>query len=138
MFAPLSYRSGSASGAFRLAVTRALLLSVPVFLLAGATSRSSGTNFWILLSGTICQGVICFLSLRPKYLHISAAPTYLLHYLLTLAWFWVGAGREQHWYPYVAQAVLLVVPLCIFARQTLHSTGAATQRRAELLASSLA
>ena len=47
-------------------------------------------------------------------------------------------GREQHWYPYIAQAVLLVIPLCIFARQTLHSTGAATQRRAETLAATLA
>jgi hypothetical protein len=137
MFAPLSYRSGSSSGAFQLAVTRALLLSVPVFLLAGAVARSSGNSFWILVIGTGCQGMLCLLSLRPKYLHISAAPTYLLHYLLALGWFWVGTGREQHWYPYVAQAVLLVVPLCIFARQTLHSTGAATQRRAELLSSSL-
>jgi hypothetical protein len=138
MFAPLSYRSGSSSGAFQLAVTRALLLSIPVFLLAGAAARSDGAAFWVLLSGTVCQAVICFLSLRPKYLHVSAAPTYLLHYLLALAWFWVGAGREQHWYPCVAQAILLVVPLCIFARQTLHSTGAATQRRADLLASNLA
>ncbi|CAN5399883.1 hypothetical protein BH10PLA2_BH10PLA2_27570 [soil metagenome] len=138
MLAPLSYRAHGTSGAFKLAITRALLLSVPVFLLAGAVSRSEGNSFWILSCGTLCQAVLCLLSLRPKYLHISAAPTYLLHYLLALAWFWVGAGREQHWYPYVAQAVLLVVPLCIFAMQTLHSTGAANQRRAELLASNLA
>jgi HEAT repeat protein len=137
MFGARSHRLNSA-GTFRLAATRAFLLGVPVFLLAGAVGRSTGASFWILSCATVCQAVLCLLSLLPKYLRISASPTYILHYLLALAWFWIGAGREQHWYPYVAQAVLLVIPLCIFARQTLHSTGAATQRRAEFLAETLA
>jgi hypothetical protein len=91
-----------------------------------------------LLAGTICQAVVSLQSLRPKQAQLAASPTYILHYLLALAWFWIGAGQEQHWYPYVAQAVLLVIPLCIFARQTLYSTGAATQRRARDLAARLA
>ncbi len=138
MFAAHSSRTSLATVAFKLAATRAALLGVPVFLLAGAVGRSSGISVWVLSCGTVCQAVLCLLSLRPMRLRISASPTYILHYLLALAWLWIGAGREEHWYPYVAQAVLLVIPLCIFARQTLHGTGAATQRRAELLASSLA
>jgi len=138
MAAAHSWRSSSYPGAFRLALTRACLLGVPVFLLAGAVGRSSGPSFWILGCGTVCQAVLCLLSLRPKQVRTAASPTYILHYLLALAWFWIGAGQEQHWYPYVAQAVLLVIPLCIFARQSLYSTGAATQRRAEYLASRLA
>lgn len=137
MAAAHSWRSSSYPGAFRLALTRAFLLGVPVFLLAGQMGRSSGPSFWILLCGVFCQAVLCLLSLRPKQVRISASPTYILHYLLALAWFWIGAGQEQHWYPYVAQAVLLVIPLCIFARQSLYSTGAATQRRAEYLAARL-
>jgi hypothetical protein len=133
-----SYRLNSTAATFKLAATRALLLGVPVFLLAGAVGRSSGPSFWILSCATVCQAVLCLLSLLPKYLRVPSSPTYILHYLLALAWFWIGMGREQHWYPYIAQAVLLVIPLCIFARQTLHSTGAATQRRAELLAATFA
>lgn len=138
MSATHSWRSTSYPGAFRLALTRAVLLGVPVFLLAGALGRSSGPTFWVLACGAVCQAVLCLLSLRPKQVRLAASPTYILHYLIALAWFWVGTGQEQHWYPYVAQAVLLVIPLCIFARQSLYSTGAATQRRAGYLAARLA
>ena len=126
------------SGLSRLAATRAAFVGRSRVLVGWSRRKKSGPSFWILACATICQAVLCLLSLLPKYLRISASPTYILHYLLALAWFWIGMGREQHWYPYIAQAVLLVIPLCIFARQTLHSTGAATQRRAEFLAANLA
>src|SRR5262249_15609052 len=63
MAATHSRRSNSYPGAFRLALTRALLLGVPVFLLAGAVGRSSGPSFWILICGVICQALLCPLSL---------------------------------------------------------------------------
>jgi HEAT repeat protein len=44
----------------------------------------------------------------------------------------------QHWYRYMAQAVLLVVPLIVFAHQILCESGAAAMRRARLLTDRLA
>src|SRR5438046_1970483 len=55
-----------------------------------------------------------------------------------LPWLWLGAAHLDDWYPHLAQAVLLVVPLLVFASQTLTNSGAPALRRARLLAQRLA
>jgi HEAT repeat protein len=59
-------------------------------------------------------------------------------YLIALGWLWWGGGTQDDWYFHFAQSILLVVPISLFALQTLTDSGAPSIRRARLLAQCLA
>src|SRR5207253_1086204 len=59
-------------------------------------------------------------------------------YVIALSWLWLGAANFDDWYPYLARAILVVVPVAVFALQTLTDSGAPALRRATLLAQRLA
>jgi HEAT repeat protein len=63
-----------------------------------------------------------------------------LLYLTALGWLWLGRGVSDldDWYLHLAQAVLLIVSLLLFASQVLYESSAAEWRRAHTLARRLA
>ncbi|HMF11751.1 MAG TPA: HEAT repeat domain-containing protein, partial [Gemmataceae bacterium] len=65
-------------------------------------------------------------------------PSIITLYVIALGWLWVGSRGSDGWYPHLAQAVLLVMPLLVFALQILTDSGAPAIRRAQSLASALA
>ncbi len=75
-----------------------------------------------------------FFSWRSWYQSIG--PSVITLYLIALCWLWWGAA-EGDWYTNLAKAILLVVPLLVFAGQNLNESGAPAIRRARLLADRL-
>jgi hypothetical protein len=80
--------------------------------------------------------VLSFLSRRGR--EQAVGPSVITLYLVALGWLWWGAGDVNDWYFHLARAVLLVVPMVMFALQTLTESGAPVLRRARLLAQRLA
>src|SRR5205823_3562608 len=68
----------------------------------------------------------------------SIAPSIIVLYVIALGWLWVGTRASEDWYPHLAQAILLVMPLLVFALQILTDSGAPAIRRAQSLAAALA
>jgi hypothetical protein len=97
----------------------------------------------MLLLGSIFQSLVCCLILfNQRGWREPAGPSVITLYLIGLGWLWIVQGMQpqfaQNWYPHFAQSVLLIVPLFVFAVQTLTNTGAASLRRARVLAQRLA
>jgi hypothetical protein len=61
-------------------------------------------------------------------------------YLVALSWIWIVASGSTMggWYPHLAEAVLLIVPLLIFTVQVIRGSGNPGLRRAHALAQRLA
>jgi HEAT repeat protein len=108
-------------------------------LLLLASIRTTGAGQILLWIGTSFQLLVCVLSFvsRASW-QASIGPSLVALYLIALGWMWLGDDGKPDWYFHLSQATLLLVPLCVFAVQTLTSSGAPTLRRARLLAQSLA
>ncbi|MCC6418272.1 MAG: HEAT repeat domain-containing protein [Gemmataceae bacterium] len=120
------------------AVARAAVLILPAGLLALAALRAPEGNRMMLWLGTGLQGGCCLLTLSNRRgWRQSIGPTVITLYLVALAWLWWGDGRDD-WYTHLSKSVLLVVPLAVFAHQTLTESGAPAIRRARGLADRLA
>lgn len=130
---------GRVSALIALAV-RVLLLFLPAALLFVSVLRTEGSPQIMLALGSIFQVLVCCLSfLSQRGWREPAAPSMITLYLIALGWLWlVQPSSADDWYPHFAQSVLLVVPLSVFALQTLTQSGAASLRRARLLAQRLA
>lgn len=128
-----SSRSGTSSPSRLALVGRAAALLTPTLLLTGANMRASGTNAIVLLVGAGFQLVVCLLSfLSSRNWRQPLGPSVITLYLIALCWmFW--ADDLSDWYTHMAKAVLLAVPVAIFAWQTLTDSGAPAIRRAHLL-----
>lgn len=118
---------------------RVLTPVLPAMLLLVAGLRTSGTSQVLLWSGAGFQVFVCSLIwiFRRNMAPLSGSSIIIL-YLIALGWLWLGAHGLKDWFPHLAQAILLVVPLTVFALQTLTSSGAHVIRRARLLAERLA
>jgi hypothetical protein len=93
----------------------------------------------MLFLGAAFQLIVCTLAfVSGSNWRQPAAPSVITLYLIALGWLWLGVSGLQDWYPHFAQAILLVVPLSVFATQTLTNSGAPALRRANLLAQRLA
>lgn len=120
-------------------VLRILTLLLPALLLLLASSRAEGTSRTMLCVGGVFQVVVCCFSfLSRRSWRQPAGPSVIALYLIALGWLWVGADVRVDWFPHLAQAILLVVPLSVFALQTLANSGAHAIRHARLLADRLA
>ena len=116
---------------------RILVLLLPTFLLIGASSRAEPPNHLMLWMGTGFQALVCILSfLSWRSWYQSIAPSVITLYLIALCWLWWGQPNND-WYTALSKAILLVVPLLVFAFQTLNESGAPAIRRARLLADRL-
>jgi hypothetical protein len=120
-------------------VLRIAALLLPAGLLILASIRTTGSGQILLWIGTGFQLLVCMFSFvsRASW-RASVGPSLVALYLIALGWIWLGEESKPDWYIHLSQAILLIVPLCVFAVQTLTSSGAPALRRARLLADSLA
>jgi HEAT repeat protein len=129
--------SSSRATVFDVFMSMAVLL-LPTALLLVASLRYPGATNIMLWLGTGFQAGVCALSfLSRRSWRQPIGPSLITLYLIALAWLWWGDGRED-WYTHLTKAVLLVVPLSVFAVQTLMESGAPAIRRARMLADRLA
>jgi hypothetical protein len=121
-----------------IVLLRLAILILPTTLLLVAASRYPGPPSIMLWLGTGVQALACVLTiLSLRGLKQPIGPAVITLYLIALAWLWWGDGRED-WYTNLTKAILLVVPLTVFAHQTLTESGIAAIRRARTLADRVA
>jgi hypothetical protein len=120
-------------------VVRMAVLALPACLLLIACLRATGGQARLLWLGAAFQILLCcLLLLNQRSWQQPAGPPVIILYLIALSWLWLVAGSSEEWYPQLARAVLLVVPLLVFAVQTLRDSGALAYRRARILCERLA
>ncbi len=122
------------SVAFRLGV-----LWLPAAVLLVGCLRSEESLRQLLWLGTAVEVLLgCLLILNPRTWRQPVGPPVIILYLIALIWLWLVVGQAAGWYFQVARAILLLVPLAIFAQQSLRDSGALAYRQARLLAQRLA
>src|SRR5438874_12397808 len=120
-------------------VTESILLLLPAGLLLVSALRHTGSANIMLWIGVGFQMVVCALTFVSRHnRRDSIAPSIIVLYVIALGWLWVGTRASDDWYPHLAQAILLVMPLLVFALQILTDSGAPAIRRAQSLAAALA
>lgn len=121
-------------------VIRMLVLLLPAGLLLFGVMRTEGYPQTMLALGSLFQVLVCLLSfLSPRGWREGIGPSLIVLYLIALGWLWLVTPHiSEDWYPHLAQAVLLIVPLAVFAVQTLTNSGAESLRQARVLAQRLA
>src|SRR5262245_47381805 len=119
------------------------VLLLPAALLSVGTLRPGlPPKSQLLLSvGAAFQIFLCFLTYRSRRgWRQSIGSSVLLFYLTGLGWLGLGLGvaNLDDWYLYLAQGILLVASLGVFAAQILLDSGAPERRRAQMFAKRLA
>ena len=134
---PLRSRSTAPSVGRHMA--RILVMMLPGLMLLVACFRYTGKPNLTLWLGAAFQVLVCILSFlsRQNYRQ-PLGPSVITLYVIALGWLWLGTSNLEDWYLYLAQAVLLMVPLIFFAFYLLADSGASALRRARLLAHRLA
>jgi HEAT repeat protein len=133
-----SLRSGSMGVIAVACLLRIGVLMLPTGLLLIASLRHTGQAALMLWMGTAFQVGVCVLSfLSRRSWRQPVGPSVITLYLIALAWLWWG-DRQNDWYTHLTKAILLVVPMGVFAHQTLLESGAPAIRRARVLAERLA
>jgi hypothetical protein len=119
---------------------RVMILLLPAALLFFSVQRAEGHTRSMLALGSVFQILVCCLSFfSQRGWREPIGPSAITLYLIALGWLWlVQPQSSADWYPHFAQSVLLIVPLSVFAIQTLTNSGAASLRRARVLAQRLA
>jgi hypothetical protein len=122
-----------------LRIGRLFLLFLPVALLAVAGQRVASTDASLLLwLGAAALVLACLFALWARQGgRESVGPVLIMLYVIALAWLMFGANGQSDWFFYLAQALLLVVPVGLFGIQCLRDSGATTMRRARQLAARL-
>jgi hypothetical protein len=101
--------------------------------------HTSGSTMTILALGAAFQLLVCCLTfLSTRSWRQPLGPSVITLYLIALGWLWMSQLDFQDWYTHLSESVLLIVPLCFFAYETLNSSGAVARRRACILAQRLA
>jgi HEAT repeat protein len=116
-------------------ILRLPVLFLPAVLLAIAGTRCpphAALMFWLAV---LFQLLVCALALLSRQMwRQSMGPSVITLYVIALGWMWLGSTGMDDWYPHLAQSILLVVPLVVFAKQMLSESGAIALRRARCLA----
>jgi hypothetical protein len=119
-----------------LFVFRALVLLLPACMLLLGVWHTSGST--MLMLGAAFQLLVCFLTfLSSRSWRQPLGPSVITLYLIALAWLWMSQLDTRDWYTHLSESILLIVPLIVFAYQTLNSSGAMAIRRACILAQRL-
>jgi HEAT repeat protein len=120
-------------------IMETILLILPAgLILVGAVRQGENANL-LLWIGTGFQLLVCLLNFIGRHnRRESIGPSIITLYVIALGWLWLGTRGSTDWYPHLAQAILLVMPLLVFALQILTDSGAPAIRRAQSLASALA
>src|SRR5215831_4100104 len=139
MTARLMSRSGPGSTSLPARTTETILLLLPALLLLVCALRQEGAGNLLLWIGTGFQLLVCVLNFACRYgRRDSVGPSVVTLYVIALGWLWLGTRSSGDWWSHLAQAILLVMPLLVFALQILTDSGAPAIRRAQALASALA
>lgn len=120
-------------------LTHLAALAAPGALLLLISLRAPTGDSLIMWVGTAFQFMGVLLALVTR--RASGEAPVLLHillYLSALGWLVVGGAGLDDSVSHLAKAVLLVVPLVLFAQQCLRDSGATVMRRARQLAGRLA
>jgi HEAT repeat protein len=132
-------RSGPSSPWPPARTAETVLLLLPAGLLLIAALRQDGSANFMLWIGTGFQLLAFVLNSVTRYNRRDpVGPSIIALYVIALAWLWLGTRGLGDWYTHLAQAILLVMPLLVFALQILTDSGAPAIRRAQALASALA
>src|SRR5262249_32667298 len=92
-----------------------LFRCLPAALLATASLRAPEEGRMMLLLGTAFQLLVCVLSLVSRQGWRQAwGPSIITLYVIGLGWLWIGMKGTADWFTYLAQAILLMVPLLAF------------------------
>jgi len=135
----LAARSGRQGPSWLGRLFRLTILLLPTALLLIASARVQGPPQTTLWLGALVQGLVfAFLVVTGRGTHGAVGPAATFMYLLGLAWLWFSRALGDDWFSHLAQFLLLVVPLALFAVQTLTESGALASRHANLLAQRLA
>lgn len=138
MSAIFTFRSGPRGHTLLPIIGRFTILLMPTAILVLASLRHPGGGNLMLWFGTAFQALVCILTFFNRRGRAQPlGPSVITLYLIALAWLWFGDGRDD-WYTHLAKAVLLVIPVLVFAQQTLIESGAPAVRRARSLADRLA
>ena len=98
-----------------------------------ASLRTEGSPQTMLRIGALVQVLIfAVLALARRAWQEPIGQAVILLYLIGLVWLWISHGISDGWFSHLAQFLLLVVPLTMFALQTLTDSGAIASRRANL------
>lgn len=120
-------------------IFRVLTLLLPAALMGLGALRTDGPVHTMLVLGMSFQVLVACLSfLSRQAWRAPIGPSVVALYLIGLGWMWLAASGVHDWYLHLAQSLLLVIPLVVFALQTLTNSGAPAIRRAQLLAERLA
>jgi hypothetical protein len=118
---------------------RLALLLLPMLLLFVASLRTAGAAAGLLGMGTVFQALACGLAVMGRQgWRQPVGPAIIMLYVIALSWLLLAASGSKDWFLYLAQAVLLVVPLLLFGILCLRESGAPALRQARSLASRLA
>jgi hypothetical protein len=115
------------------------VLLLPVALLLAGSLRSTASHTGILWLGALFQILACSLALYSRMRDEEPIGSVsIMLYVIALGWLALGAPGLDDWFMHVSLAVLLMVPLLLFANQCLKESGAPVLRRARQLAQRLA
>jgi hypothetical protein len=130
---------GPAPAARLVRLSRAVVLLLPAALLLAASLRSTASHTGILWLGALFQVLACALALYSRMRDEEPIGSVaIMLYVIALGWLTLGSPGLDDWFLHVALAVLLMVPLLLFANQCLKESGAPVLRRARQLAQRLA
>lgn len=139
MPARLMSRSGPSGSSLPARISETILLLLPAGLLFICALRQNEPVNLLLWIGTGFQLLVCGLNFISRHnRRDSIGPSIITLYVIALGWLWLGTRGSDDWYPHLAQAILLVMPLLVFALQILTDSGAPAIRRAQTLASAVA
>src|SRR5262245_30396500 len=139
MHALLLSRSGREAPPFLVWGYRVIALFLPAAFLVIGALRTTGHAQTMLTLGTAFQVLVVTLSFLSKQgWRQPVGPSVVALYLIALSWMWISAVGSHDWYMHFAQSMLLVIPVTVFALQTLTNSGAPAVRRAQMLAQRLA
>jgi HEAT repeat protein len=135
----LTIWTGPVAPPLLLILFRVTVLLIPTGLLLLACLRWSHPNPHMLWAGIGFQVIVVGMSfLSRRAWRQPVGPSVVTLYLIALGWLWLAGDAGGDWYTHLARSILLVVPLVVFAWQTLTQSGAPALRRAQLLARRLA
>src|SRR5262249_23247922 len=132
-------RTGHGGSSLLPRIIETTILLLPAALLLMCALRNDGPTSTMLWVGTCFQALVSALSFASRHnRRESMGPSIITLYVIATGWLWLGTRGSGDWFPHLAQALLLVMPLLVFALQILTDSGAPAIRRARSLASALA
>jgi hypothetical protein len=115
-----------------------LLLLLAGLLLLAAVRTPGQAPALLVLGAAFSLAVVCLGLFRWRRGRMPSSGLIITLYLLALGCLGLGVGQSEDWYPHVAQALLLLVPVMALAMQWLNNSGAPVRRRASRLSRQMA